>query len=104
MLMPQCMPYSGSRDQFERDQAQLLITELGWALTLLKGAAASGDPALQQRNYSAAKLAYETVVRSLPYTSPTEKERQIIDRDLAVVQAMLQSDGSGNGLNLVGGS
>lgn len=89
------MPNPGSSEQFERDQAQFLITELGWALTLLKGAAASDDSALKDRNYSAARLACEQVVRALPHISPTEKEREIIERDLATVQAKLQDPGRG---------
>jgi hypothetical protein len=61
--MSRVIPEAELREQFERNRAQFLITELSTALTFCEVAKSSDDPEKTQRNVKNAREGYDTILK-----------------------------------------
>jgi hypothetical protein len=72
---------------------EFLLTDLETALTFMDVAQTSGDQEIKHRNYTNARVAYDTVTRFLPKVKPTAAQQQAIDEKLTLVKARLEAVG-----------
>ena len=72
---------------------EFLLADLETALTFMDVAETSDDPKIKQRNYTNARVAYDTVVRLLPKVKPTSSQQQAIDERLTLLRARLEAVG-----------
>jgi hypothetical protein len=61
--MSRVIPEAELREQFERNRAQFLITELDTATTFCEVAKSSNDPEKTRRNVKNAREGYDTILR-----------------------------------------
>ena len=72
---------------------EFLLTDLDTAHTFLDVAHTSGDQEIKQRNYTNARVAYDTVTGLLSKVRPTAAQQQAIDEKLNRLKARLEAVG-----------
>ncbi len=76
---------------FKRTGVSVLLTDLDLALTFLKLARTSTDPAIRQRNLENARKARNAIVRLQSKVSPDAEESQAIQEKLSRLEDELKT-------------